>query len=190
MNTSTVWVAGKFNNALDFLGVNSNLIVNDTVSGVLDFNDTDDLTIAGWVNRDTFTNRHPLVFKKRGTANTDDGYAVEILATGEIRAYFSDLTDQWMLTSVGKINTAGWKHFAVVFDQDNAAECKVYIDGVDSTGTKNGTLSAIGSVANGHQFRLGAESDGDSYLDGKLDDVRVYKRALSSAEVQQVMAGN
>jgi hypothetical protein len=80
----------------------------------------------------------------------------------------------------------GWRHYVGVFD-DAANTLKLYIDGVlvGTTSTTNsidwvttiGTTTAVG----------GTSSPIASYnLDGRVDDVRVYGRALSEAEIAEV----
>ena len=41
-----------------------------------------------------------------------------------------------------------------------------------------------GSVDNSFNFRVGSYSDGSGELDGYVDDVRVYARELTTAEIE------
>lgn len=82
-----------------------------------------------------------------------------------------------------------WTHIAVVFDASNfATEPRFFINGLevarDSTkdsgaGTPN-PLLATGSIY------IANRSDGIRTFDGTLDDLRVYNRILSDAEIQSL----
>jgi hypothetical protein len=80
----------------------------------------------------------------------------------------------------------GWRHYVGVFD-DAANTLKLYINGV-LVGTTNPTDSIDWVTNIGTTTAVG----GTSYpiasynLDGRVDDVRVYGRALSEAEIAEV----
>ncbi|MHC4463830.1 MAG: CotH kinase family protein, partial [Planctomycetota bacterium] len=58
---------------------------------------------------------------------------------------------------------------------------------------KNGSFAADGDLgtstinSNDGPFAIGAEGDGGMAFEGKIDDVRIYERALSEAEAQEIM---
>ena len=62
---------------------------------------------------------------------------------------------------------------------DHAADVEnIYIDGVlDSTHTQTGTINVNGDVA------IGAALDGYYHFEGLIDQVRVYNRVLTDAEI-------
>lgn len=72
-----------------------------------------------------------------------------------------------------------WHNVAVTYDETSTA-MKLYINGVlaDTAAVSQRTLGNIqvGSYASGF----------DSFVNGKLDDVRLYKRALSQEEIKQL----
>ena len=75
-----------------------------------------------------------------------------------------------------------WHHFAGTYD---GATMRVYLDGQEdnfqaqtgSIGTNNENINMAITTLEGCEPGI---------LDGKLDDVRVYNRALSPAEVKQL----
>lgn len=76
-----------------------------------------------------------------------------------------------------------WVHITIV--RNSSDEFTFYIDGEQSgTADQNGGVSEV----NGGFLSFGGRSDSASnkILDGLLDDVRIYNRALSSSEVQQI----
>lgn len=159
--------------ALDFDGTDDYVDIEDQ-SG-LDRGDTADLTLEGWFNRDTATTDDVIIAKRNsiGTAS-DAGYVAYLDATTDQLIFeASDGTDEYSLTSVSTVTTTGWHHFAIVWDQDSAANSEIYIDGADDNATDSGTIGNIGDLSNAVDFRIGSESDGASYFDGKLDEIQV-----------------
>ncbi len=82
--------------------------------------------------------------------------------------------------STGKVNLGQWHYVAVTFD-DNADVENVYIDGVlDTTHTQTGSMNVNGDVA------IGAALDGYYHFEGLIDQLRIYNRVLSAAEIIQL----
>jgi hypothetical protein len=77
---------------------------------------------------------------------------------------------------------AGWHHFAAVFSDDQNY-CKFYVDGVEAASTN--TTVTIPYTGAGTKTVIGAHGNGQTTYDftGKIDDVRVYSRALCPSEV-------
>jgi hypothetical protein len=79
-----------------------------------------------------------------------------------------------------------WTHVASTYD---GAALRIYINGVlDQTLAISGT-----TCANSEALIIGAKvkpSAGisEAFFDGRLDDLRVYKRALSAGEIQRIKA--
>ena len=84
-----------------------------------------------------------------------------------------------MNISTGKVNTGQWHYVAVTFDANADVE-NVYIDGVlDTTHTQTGGMNVNGDVA------IGAALDGYYHFEGLIDQLRIYNRVLSAAEIIQ-----
>jgi hypothetical protein len=75
--------------------------------------------------------------------------------------------------------TETWYH--IVYTTDTAAnELKLYVDGqLVAEGTTGGALE------NMDERRIGSEHDDGRYLEGMIDEVRIYNRVLSEDEVAQ-----
>ena len=78
-----------------------------------------------------------------------------------------------------------WHHVVGVIDRANQI-LRLYVDGVE-----NGTpldISAVGSLANALNFDIGVASNltAGSFVVGKIDDVRVYNRVLTSDEIKRL----
>ncbi len=80
------------------------------------------------------------------------------------------------------LTTSGWTHVAVTLQGDTG---RMYINGVEVSVNPNMTLNPanLGGTSNW----LGRSQFGhDPYLNGALDDVRIYPRALSAEEIRDL----
>jgi hypothetical protein len=81
------------------------------------------------------------------------------------------------------LNNNIWHHAAA---SRSGTTLLLYLDGVKTTCTAGGTQNATGTT-----FRIGANSANNSYdFPGRLDDVRVYNRALTDGEIMALFAGS
>jgi hypothetical protein len=94
---------------------------------------------------------------------------------------------KWIyLDSASPIPEKKWTHVASTYD---GAMLRIYIDGV-----LNRSVAVTGSTcANKDPLVIGAKykpSAGisEAYFDGRIDDVRVYKRALTTTEIGRIKA--
>jgi hypothetical protein len=95
-------------------------------------------------------------------------------------------------TYIGRMAFAGismktWSHVVGVYDGGTtASSIKLYINGAraDDTNSITGGFAAINNGA--ASMKIGRDSDTGYYFPGRIDDVRVYDRALSATEVKQL----
>jgi fibronectin type 3 domain-containing protein len=82
----------------------------------------------------------------------------------------------------GRTPTIGqWQFVAGTYDGTTA---RIYVDGVQAA---SGTFT--GNLGNSNTWRIGAYgSPAGGFFDGKIDNVRIYDRALSAGEIQTDMA--
>jgi len=147
---------------------------------------TGDMTLMCWVNPESDTTIAQTLISKWDPTNSRKSYALTIGTSGAF-----DLT----LSSDGSAATtkssnyafilgglAAWIHLAVTYNAA-AGTCKFYINGVlDSTGS--GLPTSIHN--NISSFAIGAQDvDGtaDSFVDGKIDEVKVFNAELTAAQV-------
>jgi len=90
-------------------------------------------------------------------------------------------------------NDGTWHHFAWTLSggPGNGATFAVYIDGVSKSLT-NLSVGTFSSISTSQNVIMGKDGDGSSgsFYNGKMDDVRIYDRALSSTEITDLAAGN
>lgn len=112
-------------------------------------------------------------------AGVGNGYAAFII----FRAGSGYIYTKYLYTGL----STGWHHFAGTYD---GRYTKLYIDGVLRNTIDSSTNSGISYSCNnnliiGAEASQGTLTDG-SYFSGKIDDVRIYNRALTGDEIQKL----
>ncbi len=89
---------------------------------------------------------------------------------------FGNYLDSGQAPAIGQ-----WQHVAATYDGTTA---RFYIDG-----TQVATTTYTGNVGDSNSWRIGAYgATATGFFDGNIDNVRIYDRALSAAEIQTDMA--
>jgi hypothetical protein len=104
------------------------------------------------------------------------------------RAFFYN-GSTWVSASVSQsFVSTGWHHFAAVFNDDQN-QFKFYVDGAEVASVS--TTVTIPYTGLGTKTVVGAHGNGGTTWDmtGRVDDVRVYSRALCPTEVQALHDG-
>jgi len=78
-----------------------------------------------------------------------------------------------------QVNEQEWYHYAGTYDGSTS---KVYLDA-----TEEGSGSISGTLESGPaNFEIGRRGDNNNHCEGRISDVRVYDKALSSTEVSNL----
>jgi len=95
--------------------------------------------------------------------------------------------EQVIDSSNSTFTVQSWTHVAVVLGSNGGT---LYVNGVRVGGDATVTLRPS-DVAAGSNYYIGrSQYSGDPYLDGDIDEFRVYDRALSAAEIQALANGS
>jgi len=156
--------AGKFKNAASFDGVNDYVKV---ATGL----DTTGNTVSFWFKQSASGNRGIVETVTTNTIQSSEPYLYVSTVGGTLSTYANGGVPQYSTVSTHNLNT--WYHLVIV---RTATTENTYFDGVLKVSNK--TLSVAGT---NQQLNLGIGYHG--YLNGSIDDVRVYNRALSASEV-------
>ncbi|NLT75770.1 MAG: LamG domain-containing protein, partial [Planctomycetes bacterium] len=169
---AATWVTGVLDAALQFNG--SNAYVN---APYIPFNDRS-FTIAMWINPGQTSSDH--IFFAQVQANaTDTSLHIRIPAGGAVRMgfYNNDLD-----SPAGSVEVGNWYHVALWYDYENQNR-RIYLNG--EMVAQAAATPYKGTSGNTH---IG-QWDGGEYFNGMIDDVQVYHKPLSDAEVVKIMAG-
>jgi hypothetical protein len=177
-NTGTIAgaarIAGHTGGALTFDGLNDWMTVNDAPSLAL----TTAMTLEAWVFPTTTADWRTVMLKEGTSGLTYALYGSN--DAGRPAGYVRIRSD--VAANGGAalpINT--WSHLAVTFD---GGAVRLYVNG-----TLAGTATAAGTIeSSALPLRIGGNSVWGEFFSGRIDDVRIYNRALGAAEVQADMA--
>ncbi|MCB9816610.1 LamG domain-containing protein [Candidatus Nomurabacteria bacterium] len=186
-------VIGPVGQALNMDKLASDYI--DLVDNPLDFDDSDDLTISAWVRSTNVTSDQNIISDLISFAGSSPGYDMYFERSGSTyrpRCAYQDGTaggsDEYVVNGTYTTAVDTWRHIVCVWDQDDADNTLLYINGEVDVASRSGTITAVGSLSNSYATRIGSRSGPTPgvYLDGDIDDVRIYNRALTADEVQQL----
>ncbi|MHC4528193.1 MAG: LamG-like jellyroll fold domain-containing protein, partial [Planctomycetota bacterium] len=87
-----------------------------------------------------------------------------------------------------------WHLFVFVKDEDEepTGKMSIYFDGSlaeSKSDVNTASLANVSRNTGGRMFRLGSFNDEDGQYEGRLDDFRMYKRALSASDVAELFRG-
>jgi hypothetical protein len=179
-NTGTIsgatrTTAGRFGGALMFDGINDWVTVPDATSLRL----TTGATVEGWArpSANGSAGWRTMAIKENGS---NLSYALYAYGDGGLpsgHAFTS--TERWArATTAPALNT--WVHLATTYD---GTTIRLYVNG-----TQVGTQAQSGPITAGTgPLRFGGNAIWPEWFQGQLDELRVYNRALSGAEVQADM---
>ncbi len=181
MSTTTAVTPGRIGQALNFDGVNDYVRVAPSSS----INDLGPLTYAAWVYLPVAPGSENEIITKRRRI-----FAVSnLLAPATLYFITSNDVVNTSFRSNGTIPLNKWTHVAVVWNGQvgGSLSYDFYINGVvtGKTTFNSGSNNVLSDVAN--DINIGAFNDGSAgFLNGKIDDVRVYNRMLSATEIYQL----
>src|SRR5665213_1160992 len=183
---TNMWTNGLIGGALAFNndGLALNVVAVPNVSTpappVLDFSANPTLTLAAWVHAPaTQTNGAGIIAK--GTGGGGEQYVIDI-AGGHYRFYVRDTNGTAYNAQTTVAPNGIWQHVAAVLNASKGI-MNVYVNGQFSTVA----VAPFSLLSNSHEVSIGNRQAGTgAYQDaftGLLDDVRIYNRDLTSADI-------
>ena len=167
---ATWTTSGKYGNALNFNGTNARVTINNAASLQL----TSAMTLEGWVYPTTVNSAWRDVIYKG-----NDNYYLEGTSTNSSRPAMGG-TFAGDLYGTGPLPANTWSHLAATYD---GATMRLYVNGVQvASRAKTGVIAT-----STNPLQIGGDSIYGQYFAGLIDEVRVYNRALSVAEIQNDM---
>lgn len=165
------WVNGTRGNALDFA---TDQFVQ--VTGLMGSPSV--VTVSAWVQLDSVDIDGPDV------VSIGDAVTLRLDSEGSVSGIYHFGGFGVTATNMTVAGT-GWRHVVYVVDPASTRQ-EVYIDAVSrASDTDAGAISYAGV---GSDTFIGRHGDGGTtrYMNGKIDEVRIYSRALSASEVEQL----
>lgn len=177
--TATTGADGRANGAYYFDGNNQALALQTPDSIPSRF---DRFTVSAWARGVSAVSDYSYVIHKGH--NNSIGTSVLFLGTntGSSQNLIAAADGEYGAGNTGiSANASTWRHLVLVY----AGGVQIaYVDGVQAGA--DDTIGSIGNVTVGTTFMIGGGPAGYRDFTGSIDDVRVYHRALTDAEVQNL----
>jgi alpha-mannosidase len=174
-NGPTWTAAGTYGNAISFDGVDDYLVA--PASPTLDLRQSG--TLEAWIKVNTLARWHGVISKGTPDSDPAHNYALEIDNTNRVLCILGNGASALQLR--GSAIAAGQLyHLACAWD---GARVNLYVNGALQASSAQ-TLTPAANAAPLYIGQFGASAD---RLQGMIDEVRIYNRALTQPEVQADM---
>ena len=173
-----VWTTGRRLGGLAFDG-NDRITCGNTSS----LGGSTPFTVSAWVKVNAGNNTEGIIVQQRAANGFNGQYQLKVLATGRLGFYvYGNSAEQFNFAATTAINDGQWHHVAA--GRDDLGNATIYLDGV-ADGSVTGTT--VRSLSNTIDVGIGCDiRDSVRFFRGVIDDVRVYNRYLSAAEVGEI----
>jgi len=188
------------NSAVEFAGNGGDYIaVADTGTSALDFGNGDSITLEAWVKPDGASGLNYLIGKGRIGSSNLQNYGLRLRSVSATSAklsfiYRNSANSAWSIhdTTDAVMPVDGkWHHVALTYSWDAGAGYPIaaYVDGQPKAITpySSSTPPSPSPAVTNEDLWIGsstAAASGSS-LNGKIDEVAIYNRTLSGAEVKE-----
>ena len=180
--TNASWITGKSGSGY---ALDNNGTTNNCRTGSLSFASTQVVTVCFWVYFDSITSDRMLVETGATWYGVPGSIGIYSSSTGKITAATFEAGGRYRDATTGNnaVTVSAWNHIAVVMDNaasSPAGTTKIYVNGADtSAGYVTNTITTVQSFSG--LANIGSRNNGAStYLDGRIDDVRIYSTDQTS----------
>jgi len=185
--SSTAAIGSK---SVDFDGTNDYTQVDDTFQSLIR---SSNFSISAWVQFDTANNTAPIISISDSTANNN---RLQFYRTNTNYIQFSIVSDgdsRFLPTATGTLTGAStWFHIVATVgsNNNNYPDFKAYIDGSLSQERTDQDFQPIDLSQYTSSVKLEAgrliNQGGSYYLNGRIDDISIWDKELSSTEVSNL----
>ncbi len=173
LTNGATFTRGKFGQAIQFASASGQYAVTGNAAVL---RPTTAVTLSTWIKTTTDG--------KDVAGSGIHGYGLQISA-GQIYWYTYGNTNGYMHLAASTLTNGNWHHIVGTWDGSGPTSV-IYVDGVDISATLGGTLPTSLDYTQS-AFYIGDDpGGGGGTFNGLIDEVRVYNRALSAAEVAQL----
>ena len=170
--SGTTWTSsGKFGSALVFNGSSARVTVPDSASLRL----TTGMTLEAWVYPTTVSSAWRDVIYK-----ANDNYYLEGTSDNASRPGGGGTFLSSPVYGTAALTANSWSHLALTYDK---VTLRLYVNGVQVA-----SAAATANIAtSSNPLQIGGDDIYGQFFSGRIDEVRIYNRALSATEVQTDM---
>jgi len=168
--------------------VGRGIVLNSDRSQYVDVGNDDSLnlshtiTVAAWVRASSSTQDSQIIYCRDQIGSR---YRLNVSANGRLNLYVRTQAEGWHSGGTGNphVWTDGWHHVAWTYDSASNMT-KFYVDGAldySSTSASTGPMASAPLTT----VRIGG-GENSVYFDGSLDEIKIYKYALTDNEILQL----
>jgi hypothetical protein len=149
----------------------------------------DAATVSAWVYLDNFSDTNVIYHESTDTGSGTSRLVLFVRTDGQLRVggriNDGDSFTVFAQSAISSVGAGQWYHVSGVCDF-SSGDHRVYLDGTDITSTSASTTGTFDAV-NPAALKVG--TNGANWFDGLVDDIRIYDRALTTAEVAHLASG-
>ena len=176
-NGGTQKITGYIRKGAAFNGSSSKIVLSNSVFSPSAF------TVAAWCNVST-TGAENSIFEFTDT-NSGNNQSIVLLSAGNAsnssRFLIRNTTSNEYSHAPSGTPATGWNHYCLTFDGSTA---KSYINGSE---VNSASFSITNTIASTSEVLLGLSAT-DRFLNGKIDQVRIFNKAISGTNVATLAA--
>ena len=176
MSTSTSPAIGKIGQALNFDGVNDAVIMGD----VLDASSAS-MSVSAWVKLSALSLNQKIVYKAHSVSPWES-WELHVNTSNEAVFQLVNTSATYFNAGTNPISANVWYNVVGVKDGNNL---KIYLNGIDSSAWTDTVSGTVQNANSNLTFGL-TDVSGTSPLSGRIDEVRIYSRALSASEIKML----
>ncbi|CAM3102573.1 LamG-like jellyroll fold domain-containing protein [Rariglobus hedericola] len=187
-NTSWMPADGRVGGALNFTGSAQRIQIPDNSSRPLDGDTAISLSYWMYINGIDATTR--AILCKRTSAGVGESYTVTLSNPAKLTVNIGTYGPTNRLTSATTLVAGQWYHVAIIFDvaQRPAERLKLYLNGIPDkflTTTQTEVPRFTSPLYVG-----GFDSTNGNSFNGRLDEIRIYNRGLTPAEITDLASAS
>lgn len=156
----------------------------DPASGILDFSALDSFSFSIWLNISQMESSFDLFWKGGWSGVGGAGYRVVLNTSGQPSCYYADgdTSGAETASTATVVYDSSWHLITCVMDR-SSGKFSIYVDGIYKSADTNLTE---GSAKSNTSSSFVGESSASYEVNGFIDDVRIYNRALSVDEIRAI----
>jgi len=168
------WTDGISGKALEFNGINAYVSLPSSTIG-----NWDELTYSAWIKLPEYSGLGwPGIIGSITTSYSNNNNLAISRNSGFLHFEIDTDIGNYEFQGTIPITWDTWIHAALVYDGSNLIE---YVNG-----EQGNVIPAKGNLKTVTELNIGQHSNGLYFLTGQVDEIFIYKRALSSLEINQL----
>jgi hypothetical protein len=186
LDASTVWVGGRWQGALEIAHTGWVQVAPSPSIDAL----ADHLTVAAWVDLEgtiSTTDGYGTALSRETGTTTYQHYSLALFMEGRPSLFLITDAGYALIQAADPVTKGVWTHLAGVYD---GAVARLYVNGQEAvskalTGRLEADTSPVILGGNGND----ASGVPNELFPGRIDELMLYARSLSAAEISQLAAG-